>query len=71
MPPETSEEFQEMKEKINAIHQAMFGYSDSPGFLERFEVYCTRVRKLEFLTVGLICILVGMGVLTTSAMGLL
>ena len=43
MPPETSEEFQDMKEKINAIHQALFGYKGTDGFIEAFEKICTTV----------------------------
>ena len=63
MPPETSDEFQDMKIKINKMYEDMIGDDFNEGFIKKFNRYCGRLKKLEITVLCLIALLVGMGVL--------
>jgi hypothetical protein len=54
------------EDKINAIYEAMLGNEFEEGFVKKFNRYCKRVQRLEIAVVGLICTLVGMGILEWS-----
>jgi len=62
MPPETSPEFIELKRQVNDIYEAMIGNEYNEGFIERFNKYCDKVRKLEIEVACLTAALVAAGV---------